>query len=270
MGDFLQGNLGFGTPKFDPSMWGLDLGQPGTPNFLKSTDYFNINPNQPTQLVAPEELSTASTINVNAGTGDTAAPTAPAQPPVKVPKKRGRKRKVLDEKAQVVERKKFLERNRVAANRCRERKKSYVSNLESRQKDILSKNQFLRHELQSLSEEVNLLKQMVHVKCACSDEVLLENLRAGLGESTQSPDDVEEVVAKFKTMRATGVTAGTRIDTLLKEMGSPCSTSSHDEDDIFSVAGDGEEQTSSTQSSPVDVAEAKEMEYLALEETIEV
>jgi len=86
----------------------------------------------------------------------------PQDPVPKAPKKRGRKRKQLDEKMQIEKRKKFLERNRVAANRCRERKKTYVTNLEVKQKEVLARNQYLLVEVEALREEINVLKQLAY------------------------------------------------------------------------------------------------------------
>jgi hypothetical protein len=177
------------------------------------------------QIVAPQDLASTNTTTSTPTTQQsqflqepqTAQP-APVDPNVKIPKKRGRKRKQLDEKTQAEERKKFLERNRVAANRCRERKKTYVSNLETRQKDVLAKNQYLHVEIEALREEIAILKQLVHVDCACSESILEQNLRRKLSDSRQPQDDVETVVEKFKSMRANGDTSGKGMDALMREM----------------------------------------------------
>lgn len=222
------------------------------------------------QMVAPQDLASNTTSSTPATQHSHAQtqqfqptqPAAPVDPNVKVPKKRGRKRKQLDEKTQVEERKKFLERNRVAANRCRERKKTYVSNLESRQKDVLARNQYLHVEVEALREEISLLKQLVHVDCACSEDLLEQNLRRKLSESQQVQDDVEVVVEKFKSMRASGDTAGKGMDALIREVAAASPTSYSEEssahDEIFSVVGEEDEgNRTSANSSPVEEEEMR-------------
>lgn len=226
--------------------------------------------------MAPQDLS-SSAVPISKATSNnqsrqqTQATAPPQDSDQKIPKKRGRKRKQLDEKTQIEERKKFLERNRVAANRCRERKKTYVSNLEGRQKDVLARNQYLRCELNVLQEEVALLKQLVHVECACSEEVLEINLREKLAGMGQSEVDTEELVAKFKTMRASGDTSGRGMDVLMREIAarSPSSAgSSSAHDDLFSLVGDdeegAEESAGSANSSPVEGHEEDKSAYPAL------
>lgn len=209
------------------------------------------------QIVAPQDLASTNTSSSTPTTQQ-----APVNPNAKVPKKRGRKRKQLDEKTQVEERKKFLERNRVAANRCRERKKTYVSSLETRQKDVLAKNQYLHLEVEALREEIAILKHLVHVDCACSESTLEQNLRRKLSDSGQPQDDVEAVVVKFKTMRASGDTSGTGMEALMKEMEATTPYSYTDDssvhDDVFSVVGEEEENgRTSADSTPVEEDEVE-------------
>lgn len=265
MGDFLKTGLtprsGL-TPRTGFTPYGFDSKQAGT--FDQSMwDYFSLDDTHSAQIIAPQDLATSTTSSStptnNQNQPQSSAAQAPPQDPnVKIPKKRGRKRKQLDEKTQVEERKKFLERNRVAANRCRERKKTYVSNLEGRQKEVLARNQYLHVEVESLREEIAILKQLVHVECPCSEETLEHNLRQKLGDSGQSMEDVEEVVRKFKTMRASGDTSGKAIDVLMREMAaaSPSSASgdSSMHDELFSVVGDEDDEgrRASADSSPAE------------------
>lgn len=62
-----------------------------------------------------------------------------------------------------------LEKNRVAAHKCRERRKQYISNLETRARDESSKNKVLREQCVALREQVLDLKNILlqHAGCGC-------------------------------------------------------------------------------------------------------
>lgn len=64
-------------------------------------------------------------------------------------------------------RKKFLERNRAAAARCRQKRKSWIYNLESKAEELSSVNNKLQSEIKSLRGEVAHLKQLLiaHKDC---------------------------------------------------------------------------------------------------------
>ncbi|KAK8727923.1 hypothetical protein OTU49_009516 [Cherax quadricarinatus] len=64
-------------------------------------------------------------------------------------------------------RKKFLERNRAAAIRCREKKKKWIENLSIKYDELGSINQKLQNEVSSLRSEVAVLKSMLlqHKDC---------------------------------------------------------------------------------------------------------
>ncbi|KAL9095774.1 MAG: hypothetical protein Q9163_006495, partial [Psora crenata] len=70
-----------------------------------------------------------------------------------------------------VRRSKFLERNRVAASKCRQKKKEWTQNLESRARDLQKNNASLRVMAESLREEVLFLKGECkkHIACECRD-----------------------------------------------------------------------------------------------------
>lgn len=188
----------------------------------------------------------------------------PQDPPVKNPKKRGRKRKQLDADAQVIHRKNFLERNRVAANRCREKRKTYVFNLNGRVKDLLAKNTFLRGELERLNEEVAALKILARMECRCNDE-LARNLRQRLSASGLGEEGVEAIVERFLRLKSEDF--GTKA--WVKEMKSlsrlhsrysalsSFSAASSGGDDVFSPVGGKHEDSgeSSSQSSSIEVDE---------------
>lgn len=86
------------------------------------------------------------------------------------PKRRKTTRKAKKEAAVNVEddkRNKFLERNRLAASKCREKKKMFVSELEQTKIDLESQHTRLQVEYNGLLGEVSSLKHtlMTHAKC---------------------------------------------------------------------------------------------------------
>lgn len=66
-------------------------------------------------------------------------------------------------------RKRFLERNRVAASKCRQKKKAWVNHLESQSEEISVKNKHLSLLVSTLKEEVLMLKNqlLAHSSCDC-------------------------------------------------------------------------------------------------------
>ncbi|KAK1766133.1 hypothetical protein QBC33DRAFT_516042 [Phialemonium atrogriseum] len=92
--------------------------------------------------------------------------TPPDNPPPKKRKPRKTKRAAnmpKDEEKRV----KFLERNRIAASKCREKKKQFVSELEDTKIDLEAQHAQLQLEYNSLLSEVSGLKHrlMAHAKC---------------------------------------------------------------------------------------------------------
>ncbi|KAG8530406.1 uncharacterized protein KY384_004908 [Bacidia gigantensis] len=70
-----------------------------------------------------------------------------------------------------VRRSKFLERNRIAASKCRQKKKEWTQNLETRARDLQKDNSDLHTMIDSLSQEVFYLKTQCgqHIGCDCSE-----------------------------------------------------------------------------------------------------
>ncbi|MGH0120391.1 UNVERIFIED_CONTAM: hypothetical protein FKN15_039194 [Acipenser sinensis] len=99
-------------------------------------------------------------------TSTTETPASPAQPPQHTQSTGGRRRRGMsddpDEK-----RRKFLERNRAAATRCRQKRKVWVQSLEKKAEDMSSVNGQLQNEVTQLRNEVAQLKQLLlaHKDC---------------------------------------------------------------------------------------------------------
>ncbi|KAK0508022.1 hypothetical protein JMJ35_009911 [Cladonia borealis] len=72
-------------------------------------------------------------------------------------------------KTEDVKRSKFLERNRVAASKCRQKKKEWTQNLENKARELQKNNSSLRLMVDSLRQEVIFLKgeMLKHNSCSC-------------------------------------------------------------------------------------------------------
>ena len=89
-------------------------------------------------------------------------------------------------KTEDVRRSKFLERNRVAASKCRQKKKEWTQNLESRARDMQKENGSLHMMVDSLRQEVIFLKgeMLRHGGCDCTQiQEFLKNAGPGLTDS---------------------------------------------------------------------------------------
>ena len=89
-----------------------------------------------------------------------------------------------------VRRSKFLERNRVAASKCRQKKKEWTSNLETRARDLQKNNGSLRLMLGSLKDEVLFLKgeMLKHTSCCC--EQIQSFLKQRASDFSEQHEDV--------------------------------------------------------------------------------
>ncbi|XP_054642942.1 cyclic AMP-dependent transcription factor ATF-2 isoform X2 [Dunckerocampus dactyliophorus] len=113
---------------------------------------------------APEEPSPHSLQQPATSTTETpASPVPPAQNP---PSTGGRRRRTTSEDPDE-KRRKFLERNRAAASRCRQKRKVWVQSLEKKADDLNSMNGQLQSEVTLLRNEVAQLKQLLlaHKDC---------------------------------------------------------------------------------------------------------
>jgi cyclic AMP-dependent transcription factor ATF-2 len=95
-------------------------------------------------------------------------------PPVEpIPPKRRRTRKTIKRESATTEdeekRNQFLERNRIAASKCRQRKKEYVAELEGTKNELEDQNSHLQFEHSSLLEEVSSLKNHLMAHASCHD-----------------------------------------------------------------------------------------------------
>ncbi|XP_077063076.1 cyclic AMP-dependent transcription factor ATF-2 isoform X2 [Siphateles boraxobius] len=99
-------------------------------------------------------------------TSTTETPVSPAPPAQHTPSTGGRRRRTTSEDPDE-KRRKFLERNRAAASRCRQKRKVWVQSLEKKAEDLNSVNGQLQNEVTLLRSEVAQLKQLLlaHKDC---------------------------------------------------------------------------------------------------------
>uniref|UniRef100_A0A8C9TXY9 Cyclic AMP-dependent transcription factor ATF-2 n=1 Tax=Scleropages formosus TaxID=113540 RepID=A0A8C9TXY9_SCLFO len=99
-------------------------------------------------------------------TSTTETPASPAPPAQHAPSTGGRRRRAVSEDPDE-KRRKFLERNRAAASRCRQKRKVWVQSLEKKAEDLSSMNVQLQNEVTLLRNEVAQLKQLLlaHKDC---------------------------------------------------------------------------------------------------------
>ena len=92
-------------------------------------------------------------------------------------------------KPEDVKRSKFLERNRVAASKCRRKKKEWTQNLESRARDLQKSNNMLRLNVESLRAEILFLKgeMLKHNSCDC--EQIQSFVKSRANNFLQTTDD---------------------------------------------------------------------------------
>jgi cyclic AMP-dependent transcription factor ATF-2 len=122
-----------------------------------------------TRLSTSRKTTSSLSSDTSGSSGSlTSAATDITEPDHEPPKKRTRAtRKVKKEAAEDDMRNKFLERNRVAASKCREKKKEFVSKLEETKITLERKHTQLQVEYNALITEVGGLKHdlMTHAKC---------------------------------------------------------------------------------------------------------
>ncbi|KAK4696037.1 hypothetical protein P7C71_g1815, partial [Lecanoromycetidae sp. Uapishka_2] len=90
-------------------------------------------------------------------------------------------------KPEDVKRSKFLERNRVAASKCRQKKKEWTQNLEDRAREFQKTNSSLRIVIESLRQEVLFLKSEVLKHHSCSCEEIQKFIKTGM--NNDQPND---------------------------------------------------------------------------------
>ncbi|KAJ8403346.1 hypothetical protein AAFF_G00351180 [Aldrovandia affinis] len=133
-------------------------GEAGDPQTSAVT---NTPPPAPPEEPCPQSLQQPAT-----STTETPFWASPAPPAQHTPSAGGRRRRAMSEDPDE-KRRKFLERNRAAASRCRQKRKVWVQSLEKKAEDLNSMNGQLQSEVTLLRNEVAQLKQLLlaHKDC---------------------------------------------------------------------------------------------------------
>ncbi|KAL2011434.1 hypothetical protein VTN00DRAFT_4152 [Thermoascus crustaceus] len=111
-----------------------------------------------------------------------------------------------DQKQEKVKREKFLERNRLAASKCRQKKKEHTMMLESRYKEQSDKKEELVAEIARLRSEILGLKNEVLKHAQCGDEPIKLHLAqmvkkityndtADFGDAADATDATDETTS---------------------------------------------------------------------------
>ncbi|XP_035486805.1 cyclic AMP-dependent transcription factor ATF-7b isoform X3 [Scophthalmus maximus] len=120
---------------------------------------------------------------------------SPAQPQVSPAQPTGGRRRRASEMDPDERRQRFLERNRAAASRCRQKRKVWVNSLEKKADDLANMNVSLSGEVTLLRNEVAQLKQLLLAHKDCPVTVMQKKaafLAAG-GEETSRDTSAEPI-----------------------------------------------------------------------------
>ncbi|NXK46209.1 ATF7 factor, partial [Chauna torquata] len=161
------------------------------------TSFFLLQQRLKASLTASSSLNGSNLVVGSASTMVTARPEqsqilvqhpdapSPAQPQVSpaqpTPSTGGRRRRTVDEDPDE-RRQRFLERNRAAASRCRQKRKLWVSSLEKKAEELTTQNIQLSNEVTLLRNEVAQLKQLLLAHKDCPVTALQKKTQGYLGK----------------------------------------------------------------------------------------
>lgn len=148
--------------------------------------------------VIPMSMSRASTRRASSSksfsqrTSKSGSTSTDFTPPEQEPPKKRKPRKTKKESSTAEDeekRIKFLERNRIAAMKCREKKKHYVSELEEAKIKEESQNLHLRMVYNGLLSEVSSLKHMLMTHAECNDDNIDQWINNSARRIVQTPNE---------------------------------------------------------------------------------
>ncbi|XP_041120166.1 cyclic AMP-dependent transcription factor ATF-2-like [Polyodon spathula] len=157
-------------------------------------------------------------------TSTTETPVSPAKPPQHTQSTGGRRRRGMsddpDEK-----RRKFLERNRAAATRCRQKRKVWVQSLEKKAEDMSSVNGQLQNEVTLLRNEVAQLKQLLLAHKDCPVTAMQKKSGYHNADKDDSSEDIsvpsspqKEAIQHSSVSTSNGVSSTSLAATVLTQM----------------------------------------------------
>uniref|UniRef100_A0A4X2LUA8 Activating transcription factor 2 n=1 Tax=Vombatus ursinus TaxID=29139 RepID=A0A4X2LUA8_VOMUR len=122
-------------------------------------------------------------------TSTTETPASPAHPTPQTQNTGGRRRRAANEDPDE-KRRKFLERNRAAASRCRQKRKVWVQSLEKKAEDLSSLNGQLQSEVTLLRNEVAQLKQLLLAHKDCPVTAMQKKSGYHAADKDDSSEDI--------------------------------------------------------------------------------
>ncbi|XP_054033379.1 cyclic AMP-dependent transcription factor ATF-7 [Dryobates pubescens] len=129
---------------------------------------------------------------------------SPAQP---TPSPGGRRRRAADEDPDE-RRQRFLERNRAAASRCRQKRKLWVSSLEKKAEELTTQNIQLSNEVTLLRNEVAQLKQLLLAHKDCPVTALQKKTQGYLDSPKESSEPTGSPAAVIQHSSVPGAAPG--------------------------------------------------------------
>ncbi|CAO3587195.1 unnamed protein product [Absidia cylindrospora] len=113
-------------------------------------------------------------------------PRSKSEPSIKKSKQGGRKRSIIFEEEEAeIQRKEFLERNRIAASKCRQKKKKWMKDLEINYNKLFTQNERLRSMIMVYQNEANSLKSELLARdglCSCANMVRTVKKKKEIGD----------------------------------------------------------------------------------------
>uniref|UniRef100_A0A672SAL8 Activating transcription factor 2 n=1 Tax=Sinocyclocheilus grahami TaxID=75366 RepID=A0A672SAL8_SINGR len=170
-------------------------------------------------------------------TSTTETPMSPAPPAQHTASTGGRRRRTTSEDPDE-KRRKFLERNRAAASRCRQKRKVWVQNLEKKAEDLSSMNGQLQNEVTLLRSEVAQLKQLLLAHKDCPVTLLQKksgyhqlDKEDSCGEMSVPSSPQNEAIQHSSISTSNGVSSSTAAPASGPALGPAADHSTEEEDD---------------------------------------
>ncbi|XP_038653204.1 cyclic AMP-responsive element-binding protein 5 isoform X3 [Scyliorhinus canicula] len=123
----------------------------------------------------------------------------------------GRRRRVVDEDPDE-RRRKFLERNRAAATRCRQKRKVWVISLEKKAEELTQTNMQLQNEVSLLKNEVAQLKQLLLTHKDCPITTLQEESQSYLSPENSQPGSPIPACSQQQVIQHNSISTSTAVN----------------------------------------------------------
>ncbi|XP_073437453.1 cyclic AMP-responsive element-binding protein 5 isoform X2 [Dendrobates tinctorius] len=138
-------------------------------------------------------------------------PTQTIQPPQPTG---GRRRRVVDEDPDE-RRRKFLERNRAAATRCRQKRKVWVMSLEKKAEELTQTNMQLQNEVSMLKNEVAQLKQLLLTHKDCPITAMQKESQGYLSPENSPPESPVPACSQQQVIQHNTITTSSSVSDMV-------------------------------------------------------